>query len=90
MPHFQSLVAETCNNICWKVEDTCFNVHEHFLSTYSSVFRDLLLLKRKDEKGDNRSTNNTQNGGAIYLDGVTVLEFESLLTFFYERYVHYA
>jgi BTB/POZ domain len=72
----------------WKVEDTRFTVHEHFLSTYSSVFRDLLLLKRKNNNAnDNRDTKSTQNGGAIYLDNVTVLEFESLLTFFYERYV---
>jgi hypothetical protein len=69
----------------WKVEDTQFKVHKHFLCTYSSVFRD--LLRPQHNNSNNGNTRSPKNGGAIYLDGVTVLEFESLLTFFYERYV---
>lgn len=47
--------------------------------TYSSVFRHILRRQHQNNNGDD---------AAIYLDGVSVLEFESLLTFFYERYVN--
>jgi hypothetical protein len=43
------------------------------------VFRHILRRQHQNNNGDD---------AAIYLDGVSVLEFESLLTFFYERYVN--
>jgi hypothetical protein len=50
------------------------------LFTYSSVFRGIL---RQQRVGDDTN----QDGSLIHLTGVSVLEFESLLTFFYEGYV---
>ncbi|KAI0251871.1 hypothetical protein BJV78DRAFT_1282106 [Lactifluus subvellereus] len=72
--------------VAFQVEDTRFKVHKHFLYTYSSVFRDLLRPQHKNKNSDNGNSKSPQNGGVIYLDGVTVLEFESLLTFFYESW----
>lgn len=73
-----------------QVENTHFRVHKHFLFAYSSVFRDLL---GRQPGSSSSSSNNTgdnekrdENDHIIHLDGVTVLEFESLLTFFYEGY----
>ena len=69
----------------WKVENTLFRVHEHFLSTYSPVFRD--ILRRQPSSSDTSDNGNLkdENQHVIHLDDVSVLEFESLLTFFYER-----
>jgi len=63
------------NLVTFQVDRTLFKVHEHFLFTYSSVFRDILRRQHQSNNGDD---------AAIYLNGVSVLEFESLLTFFYE------
>jgi BTB/POZ domain len=74
-----------------KVEDTRFRVHKHFLSKYSPVLREIFLQHHKSsDTTDNgntadASTSQTSASGAIRLDGVTVLELEALLTFFYER-----
>jgi hypothetical protein len=61
------------------------------LTTYSPVFRELLLRQQNGNdsgnKGNSKVTGSSQGGGVVYLDYVSVLEFESLLTFFYERYV---
>ncbi|KAI0251872.1 hypothetical protein BJV78DRAFT_395251 [Lactifluus subvellereus] len=65
--------------VTFQVDRTLFKVHEHFLFTYSSVFRRILRLQHQND--NNRDDNTT-----IYLDGVSVLEFESLLTFFYESW----
>ena len=54
-----------------------------FLVNYSSMFRGLFRSK----PGSNNTSDNvtrTENNPTIHLDGVTILEFESLLTFFYE------
>ncbi|KAI0289994.1 hypothetical protein BC826DRAFT_1029460 [Russula brevipes] len=61
----------------FQVENTLFRVHTHFLFTYSSVFRGIL---RQQRVGDDTN----QDGSLIHLTGVSVLQFESLLTFFYE------
>ncbi|KAI0251876.1 hypothetical protein BJV78DRAFT_1282111 [Lactifluus subvellereus] len=65
------------NLVAFQVDRTLFKVHEHFLFTYSSVFRRILRLQHQ---------NNNSDDTAIYLDGVSILEFESLLTFFYESW----
>ena len=62
-----------------------FRMHKHFLVTYSSVFRDLFRRQTgNSNSSDNKKPN--ENDHIIHLDGVTILEFESLLTFFYEGY----
>ena len=72
-----------------QVENTYFRVPKHFLVNYSSVFQDLFRQKpgsnSSSNTGDNEKSN--ENDQMIHLDGVTVVEFESLLTFFYEGYV---
>jgi hypothetical protein len=72
-----------------KVEDTRFRVHKHFLSKYSPVLREMFLQHRKSsdttDDGSTEDASTSQTSGAIRLDGVTVLELEALLTFFYER-----
>jgi len=74
----------------FQVEDTRFKVHTHFLTTYSPVFRELLLRQQNgndaSDKGNSKVTGSSQGGGVVYLDYVSVLEFESLLTFFYESW----
>ena len=66
-----------------QVENTHFRVHKHFLFNYSSVFRSIF---RRQPGSSNNSDNgmHNENDRTIHLDGVTVLEFESLLSFFYE------
>jgi hypothetical protein len=68
-----------------QVENTHFRVHKHFLVTYSSVFRDL-LQRQPGSSNTNDKEKRNETDHIIHLDGVTVLEFESLLTFFYEGY----
>ncbi len=70
-----------------QVENTYFRAHKHFLVNYSSVFRGL-FRRQPGSSSSNTSDNEkpNENDRIIYLDGVTVLEFESLLTFFYEGY----
>jgi hypothetical protein len=67
----------------FQVENTQFRVHKHFLLIYSSVFRDIFRRQPgSSNTSDNEKCNESEH--IIHLDGVTVLEFESLLTFFYE------
>jgi BTB/POZ domain len=84
-------VTERLTTTICQVENTHFRVHKHFLVTYSSVFRD--LFQRQPSGSSNTSDNDkpNKNDHIIHLDGVTVLEFDSLLTFFYEGCgnVHY-
>ena len=68
-----------------QVENTRFRVHKHFLFTYSSVFRKL-FRRQPGSNNTNDDEKRNENDHIIHLDGVTVLEFESLLTFFYEGY----
>lgn len=72
-----------------KVDDTRFRVHGHFLFTHSPVFRDILQRHQNSSiTSDNKSSDGTCPArDVIRLKGVSVLEFEALLTFFYERYV---
>jgi hypothetical protein len=67
------------------VEDTRFRVHEHFLSTYSSMFRDIFRQQPNSNNIGDSDNERAKKENIIYLDGVSVLEFDSLLTFFYER-----
>lgn len=52
------------------------------------MFRDLLQRQPSNNSthANDRENRNEKNDHIIHLDGVTVLEFESLLTFFYEGY----
>lgn len=71
-----------------QVDDTRFRVHGHFLFTHSPVFRRILQQpKNHSSTSDNNSSDGTCSARAFRLKCVTVLEFEALLTFFYERYV---
>jgi hypothetical protein len=49
------------------------------------VFRDL-FRRQPGSSNTNDNEKRNENDHIIHLDGVTVLEFESLLTFFYEGY----
>jgi BTB/POZ domain len=67
------------------VEDTRSRVHGHFLFTYSSVFRDIFRQQPSSGNIGDSDDERAKKENVIYLDGVSVLEFDSLLTFFYER-----
>jgi hypothetical protein len=73
----------------FKVDDTRFRVHGHFLSTHSPVFRHILRRHQNSSStSDIKSSDSTCPARrVIRLKSVSALEFEALLTFFYERYV---
>jgi hypothetical protein len=49
------------------------------------VFRDIFQQQASGSKTSDNEEPNDENSRVIHLDGVSVVEFESLLTFFYQR-----
>jgi hypothetical protein len=76
--------------LCYRVKNTLFRVHRHYLNTYSGIFASMFLLPQAPdplmpitaEAGDSE-------GEVVYISDVTVSEFENLLSVFYTRYVLY-
>ncbi|KAI0251874.1 hypothetical protein BJV78DRAFT_1374585 [Lactifluus subvellereus] len=65
----------------FQVENRLFRVHRHFLAENSLVFSSMFSLPR--EPTDSSSAEGTCDTNPIYLSGVTELEFETLLRYFY-------
>jgi hypothetical protein len=57
-----------------QVEEIEFKVHNHFLTRESERFRSMVAQAPPN--------------GRVHVPGVTAKEFENLLDFFYEGYVH--
>ncbi|KAI0314684.1 hypothetical protein OF83DRAFT_1063399, partial [Amylostereum chailletii] len=73
-----------------QVEDRLFRVHRHFLTTYSPVFALMFALPSAEDEGGasgspaaEHAPDGRSDDDPIFLPGVTVLEFESLLKVFY-------
>ncbi|KAI0251878.1 hypothetical protein BJV78DRAFT_395638 [Lactifluus subvellereus] len=62
-------------------ESRLFCVHRHFLAENSLVFSSMFSLLR--EPMDSSSAEGACDTNPIYLSGVTELEFETLLRYFY-------
>ncbi|KAF8491835.1 hypothetical protein F5888DRAFT_1807112 [Russula emetica] len=71
----------TCHPYFWFSNDIA--TFQHFLLAYSSVFRDI-FRRQPGSSNTNDNEKRNENDHITHLDGVTVPEFESLLTFFYE------
>ncbi|KAI0061121.1 hypothetical protein BV25DRAFT_794638 [Artomyces pyxidatus] len=79
------------SNAMRQVETTAFRTHTHFLKTHSSVFRDILsvpgpltvTMTPTGPKTFNKGKKGNEGDRYIVLKCATVLEFESLLKFFY-------
>jgi len=67
----------------FQVEDRLFRVHRHFLAENSLVFSSLFSLPRGLEEADSAAEGAT-DANPIHLAGVTELEFETLLRYFYK------
>jgi len=69
----------------FQVENRLFRVHRHFLAENSLIFSSMFSLPR-DTSAELGSTpaEGTSDANPIYLSGVTELEFETLLRFFYK------
>ncbi|KAI0061120.1 hypothetical protein BV25DRAFT_794354 [Artomyces pyxidatus] len=71
--------------VIFQVEETLFKVHTRFLWRHSHVFRDIISniqpISVPNPKGSNKA--GTPDEKRVVLEDVTVLQFESLLEFFY-------
>ena len=62
------------------VENRLFRIHRHFFAENSPIFNSMFSLPRvPNAPGEGASDENP-----IYLSGVTELEFETLLRYFYK------
>jgi hypothetical protein len=59
-------------------------VHRHFLAENSLIFSSMFSLPR-EPRSVSTASEGTSDANPIYLSGVTELEFETLLRFFYKR-----
>ncbi|KAI0258564.1 hypothetical protein BC834DRAFT_871650 [Gloeopeniophorella convolvens] len=66
-----------------QIQDTQFKVHKPFLFNNSSVFRDIFRLQITSNKSKEGPPHQSEDS-PIFLDSVTVPEFEALLTYFYD------
>jgi len=67
----------------FQVESRLFRVHRHFLSENSLLFSSMFSLPRGAQVGS-MAPEGTSDANPIHLPGVTELEFETLLRFFYK------
>jgi hypothetical protein len=69
----------------FQVEDRLFRVHRHFLAENSLVFSSMFSLPRTTvTTGSTADAEGTSDANPIHLAGVTELEFETLLRYFYK------
>jgi len=68
----------------FQVENRLFRVHRHFLAENSPVFRSMFSLPRIPSEASAAAVEGASDEDPIYLSGVTELEFETLLRFFYK------
>ncbi|KAI0251875.1 hypothetical protein BJV78DRAFT_1207408 [Lactifluus subvellereus] len=68
----------------FRVENCLFRVHRHFLTNNSPIFNSMFSLPLGSMDGS--TAEGTCDTNPIYLSGVTVLEFETLLQYFYNRF----
>jgi len=68
--------------IVLQVENRLFRVHRHFLAKYSPIFGSMFSLPRIPGEGAT-VVEGASDENPIYLSGVTELEFETLLRYFY-------
>ncbi|KAI0305099.1 hypothetical protein B0F90DRAFT_1701254 [Multifurca ochricompacta] len=69
----------------FQVENRLFRVHRHFLAENSLAFSSMFSLPRAPTDGS--AVEGTSDSNPIHLSGVTELEFETLLRYFYQRCV---
>ncbi|TRM67226.1 hypothetical protein BD626DRAFT_485210 [Schizophyllum amplum] len=72
-----TIIMEDTGVKVFRVEDTFFTVHTHFLIVHSLVFRDMLLVAQANE-GEGASEENP-----IVLDGIHACDFDLLLRIIY-------
>jgi hypothetical protein len=70
-----------------QVENRLFRVHRHFLAENSLVFSSMFSLPRGMDETGAAPVEGASDANPIHLTGVTELEFETLVRYFYKRYV---
>ncbi|KAI0290005.1 hypothetical protein BC826DRAFT_913885, partial [Russula brevipes] len=66
------------------VEDCLFRVHRHFLVENSPLFSSMFSLPSSAPVDGNSPVEGSDDENPIFLAGVTEVEFESLLQYFYK------
>ncbi|KAF8480089.1 hypothetical protein DFH94DRAFT_740239 [Russula ochroleuca] len=66
----------------FQIENRLFRVHRHFLAENSLIFNSMFSLPRVSKVGS--IVEGASDANPIFLSDVTVLEFETLLRFFYK------
>jgi len=67
-----------------QVENRLFRVHQHFLAENSPIFNAMFSLPRVPNEDEATPAEGASDKNPIYLSGVTELEFETLLRYFYK------
>jgi len=65
------------------VENRLFRVHRHLLAENSPIFSSMYSLPRIPNEDGAAAVEGAADENPIYLSGVTELEFETLLQYFY-------
>lgn len=71
-------------NLQWKVENVIYCIHQGILQAKLVVFNELF------ETGGEGASDGKMLQKPIFLPQVTSKEFDNLLTFIYNKYVHYS
>lgn len=68
-----------------QVENRLFRLHRHFLAENSLVFSSMFSLPHGADDAGAAAIEGASDANLIHLSGVTELEFETLVRYFYKR-----
>ncbi|KAF9645248.1 hypothetical protein BDM02DRAFT_3120542 [Thelephora ganbajun] len=74
--------------VIFRVDGTLYRVHRHYFCSEPSVFADMFVVRPPQlvEVNGEKQLEGTTDESAIEIPGVTAIEFEALLHFFYSSY----